>query len=177
VIQDGSIYSSVGSSNTNNNPTANDGNWEACVDLGDGYDWTGPHTYTLTPTVSGNAVYHAGNFVAGTDYQTPIRTVLQSPASQTLQGSAGTGTVITEINNGNASNRVFTLDASTFAEGDIVIIRVLAASIGTTTITTDSGLIYLSDGTGAASHIIPENIAMTAEFHKINSTNWRCSVY
>jgi len=39
-----------------------DGNQkELGVNLGFDFDWTGQHTFTTTPTVNGNAVYHDGN--------------------------------------------------------------------------------------------------------------------
>lgn len=119
---------------------------------------------------------NANNYSLPSDV--PTRAAHQNAATQTIQGSLGTGANITEINRWTSGDTTYTLDESTFTIGDKVTVRSMYSTrTGTITITTDTGVIYLPDGTSGASHTITAGNAMTVEFHKVDATNWTASVY
>jgi len=112
-----------------------------------------------------------GNISTNTTNITTASTTLKdSAATQTIVRTTGTTLIIDT----SASARTYTLDESTFSTGDIVEIDVLLA--GTTTVTTDTGTIYLPDGTFGSSHVLTGAQGLI-RLYKYNSTNWRLRVY
>ena len=156
VVKDGSIYRSLGGSNLNNDPATDDGNWTVAIDTSYAIEWVGKN----------------GNVI-------PSRTALPNPVSQTIEGSLGNGANVTDITRLTRTSPTYTLDASTFAAGDVVIVRNTYNTdlYGDITVTTDAGSIYLPDSTNAASHTMAGDVNFTVEFHKYDAANWVVTIY
>jgi hypothetical protein len=80
--------------------------------------------------------------------------------------------VNTYINRFSAGSATYTLDASTFLQGDMVYVSKLFTQVGTLTITTTSGGIFLSNGSALATQTLESVGTVRLLF---DGTNWLAS--
>jgi hypothetical protein len=131
---------------------------------------------TVTGTVDGVDIAALDTQVQGLAAGSLTQAHLANPATSTIQGSLGTGANVTNLIV-RSGGKTFTLDSSTFAIGDYVLVDRQLDSISLFTVTVDSGSIFLPDGTNAASHTMHGDKAFRVKFTKYDSANWVCSVY
>jgi hypothetical protein len=96
-------------------------------------------------------------------------------STQVTFNNSGNRTIVrqaqnTYVNRFNTGNATYTLDESTFLAGDKVYISKLFDRVGTLTITTDQGQIFLPNGAGAAAQTL--DVVGTIVLEKIDTVNW-----
>lgn len=121
------------------------------------------HSHVISDTVG---LQDALDAAGGTD----VTKTIDSAATQTLTREAPlTFVIITTV-----AARSITLNNSTFGIGDVVEIDVMPA--GTVTVITDSGTIFIQDGTNGTSHTLTA-LSGVMKLTKIDTSNWRLRMY
>ena len=118
-----------------------------------------------------------------TDPQTAINTdaiasltnILQDSGTDTFEGSSGDGAKTTILNRWSVAAVTYTLDESTFAVGDVVLVNKLEVATGVITIITDAGLIYVPDST-SSNTVTMSDVAISARLYKTANLEWHVSV-
>lgn len=125
----------------------------------------------LTTTTGGVQLLNNTKLSSTAGHPHPDRRLLSNSGSVTLEGSLGTGAVLTELWNWSVGG-TYSLTESTYAIGDKIVFYKLYETCPTLTIVTDTGAFFYNGESQGTTMTMDINYKLKMEALKVDATNW-----